>query len=70
VRDFVRKHATYPHFKSLAYTLIIFKEGMNAQDAERRLLGKGPACEACLGDGSIGVLPCDACGGTGDGPVE
>lgn len=70
VREFIRANLDYPRFKGLAYTLVIVKEGLVAQEAERELLGKGPVCDRCQGDGAVGVLPCEECGGTGDGPAE
>jgi len=69
VRDFIRANASYPRLKELVYTLILMKEGFDAQDAERRLLGKGPVCDLCQGDGYVDVLPCERCGGTGDEPT-
>ncbi len=70
VRQFIRANAAYPEFKSLAITLVMLKDMFDRRRAERALLGKGPACRNCSGEGMVGevCLPCEACGGTGDEP--
>jgi hypothetical protein len=69
VRDFVRKNVSYPEFKELAYTLVLLKERFTAEEAERRLFGKGPVCDRCQGDGLVETALCERCGGTGDEPA-
>lgn len=67
-RQFILAHAHVPDFRSLGTTLVFLHAAHVRRKRERELLGKGPECEACMGDGSVGILPCEACDGTGDAP--
>lgn len=68
-RQFALAHRRVPEFVRLAFATMIFREQLEVREAERRLLGKGPECEECMGEGTVGIFPCKACDGTGDAPT-